>query len=1012
VARLAADKQNYKIKLASGRILGPMALERVRLLMLKGQILGNESAREYPKGEWKEFHLVSGLGNLLVSRAEGKLESTDPNQTNDLLAGATQILTLSSQILEPLPEIATAALPEIAPELPEPPEPEPKVELHPHPDADKTIVRPSPEQLRELEDRTVVGSLEETKEESQGASFLDAEAALGSRVFKPVDRNISQEKTVMFSKSSNPASDVIRRAPPKWRRYYRQVLFAVVVLVVGLETLLDDQPENTAATIKIQYVRPKLPAALPGASPDPAKSSEAYSRAMGSYVLDTVEGYKTSATLLHQALSYNMGNVKALAMLASCYLNLIDSSNKDESYFDVISELIKLSRAKSVDLPETVIADVEFYITVNKPEAAQDRIVKYTSEHQNYGIEMFYYLALAFFQRGDTGQAARYLALFPDQKAFSAKIFYLRGEIARKLSDTDSAYREYMKAVAFNPAHAKSRLRIAELLNGKSELKHAGTHLEYLVNHPNLLGPKDLAQAFYLHSLLSEAYNRIDVAIGDIEKAVKLAPNNHDYSLQLYVLRAAAGGSIKAVQKEARMYYFLGEGERLLKAGKTQEALSKFLEARSANEKSPVPLVKIGDMFKTLYDYGNARINYKMAADRSKENIEIWSKYIDILIQCFEWEEALKAMDRFRKKPGHQSSIDKAAADIYAKQGKFPESLIYYRKAMARDSIDPDVYIAYANTLVATKNVDLIKHAPFFYALALRFDPLNFNAIIGTAKAIAASESIDRAIVMLQDELQKGTAKAELISAIAELQIQKGDWAKAQDNVDQAMMINPEYAMPWKLQAQIYSSREYSDKHAMDKALEAYKSYSDRNPSDPSGYLERYRIYANQLKFDKANDELMKIYTVYPKYPNIHYFKGLLFSRMGNAARAAEEFRAELANNPNSVAALIAYGKELIEGGKYNEALLQFNKAMLLAPAAAEPKHLSAYANYLLKNYHGAVALYNAALSIDSANPLVYKRLGHAHKDLGDMAGAAAAFKKYLEMEPDAPDRDLYQRYR
>jgi len=1004
---LTADRQLYKIKLISGRILGPMDLERIRLLMLKGQILGTEQAREYPRGEWKEFHLIAGLAQLLISKAEGKLENkADLHMSNDLLAGATKILTMSYDMLQPLPE-----LPALDSQPNQQPGEENKTKLDLETDNDKTIVRPSAQEKREQEDKTFVGNFEDAKKAEQ-ASQNDAEVVLGSRIFKPVERNISQEKTVVFNQAANPAAGVIRRVPPKWRRYYRQILIAVVIAVVGMETLFDDGFEDSGSTIKIQYVRPKLPAGNPGKDPDPKLSSEAYVKAMSAYVLDTVEGYKISASLLHQALSHDIGNVKALAMLASCYLNLIDSSNKDENYFNVISELIKLSRAKSVDLPETVIADVEFYITVNKPEAAQDRIVKYTSEHQVYGIEMFYYLALAFFHRGDAAQAARYLAQFPDQKAFSAKIFYLRGEIAGKLGDTESALNEYRKALAFNPAHAKSKLRIAEIVNSRSELKLAGAHLDYLVNNPKLLGPRDLAQAFYLHSLLSESYNRIDVAIGDIEKAVKLAPNNHDYSLQLYVLRAAAGGSVKAVQKEARMYYFLGEGERLLKAGKHQEALSRFLEARTANEKSPIPLVKIGDMFKTLFDYGNARINYKLAAERARNSIEIWSKYIDVLIQSYEWDEALKAMDRFRKKPGHQSSIDKAAADIYAKQGRFAESLMYYKKAMARDTIDPDVYIAYANTLVATKNIELIKHAPFFYALALRFDPLNFNAIVGSAKAVAASESIDRAIVMLQDELQKGATKAELLSAIAELQIQKGDWDKAQENVNQAMQINPDYALPWKLQAQIYASKEFSDKRAMDRALDAYKSYSDRNPSDPSGYLERYRIFANQLKFDRANDELAKIYAVYPKYPNIHYYKGLLFSRMGNVARAAEEFKAELANNPNSVPALLAFGKELIEGGRYNDALSQFNKAMQISPSSAEPKHMSGYANYLLKNYHGAVALYHAALTIDPANPMIYKRLGMAHKDLGDQISAAAAFRKYLEMEPDAPDREVYERYR
>jgi predicted Zn-dependent protease len=129
----------------------------------------------------------------------------------------------------------------------------------------------------------------------------------------------------------------------------------------------------------------------------------------------------------------------------------------------------------------------------------------------------------------------------------------------------------------------------------------------------------------------------------------------------------------------------------------------------------------------------------------------MWSKYINSLIQSYEWDEAQTAMERFRKLPVSQSAIDKAAGDMYAKQGRQVEAQAYYRKALARESIDPEVYVAYARSLMATKN---FKDAPVYFALALRYDPLNVEALVGTAKCIAATESIDRAISLLQDELQ------------------------------------------------------------------------------------------------------------------------------------------------------------------------------------------------------------------------------------------------------------------
>jgi len=304
------------------------------------------------------------------------------------------------------------------------------------------------------------------------------------------------------------------------------------------------------------------------------------------------------------------------------------------------------------------------------------------------------------------------------------------------------------------------------------------------------------------------------------------------------------------------------------------------------------------------------------------------------------------------------------------------------------------------------------KDAPFFFTLARRFDPLNTEPIILIAKAAAEVEGPDAGIQFLQDELQKGaSAKAELLAAIAELEIKKGQWTTAQGYLDQAREANPDYAYPWKLQAQIYLNDENTDKKALDRALEAFKSYSDRNSSDPSGYLERYRIFMKKAQFEKAETELDKIYAIYPKYPNLHFYKGVMFTNMGNHKVAVEEYVTELKNNPTSATTLISLGKGLLELGAPKDALTHLAKAMGLQPQNAEAKIFAAVANHKMKNYTGAIALFKAAVQVDAGNPLLYKRMGECYRDMGDLNNARAAFQKYLQMEPDAADKAEIERY-
>ncbi len=1036
-----SSQKKFKIKLSSGRVLGPIGLDRIRILILKGQITGVEIAREHPVGEWADINSFASIADLLVAKALGTLNGEGatraassqtrpmPGPTVALDPGPTVVIQNNTAQNSPDPE------PKAAPVDPQPSDEEEKTQLYPPTRSLSSIVdpvdakEPKPVGLDESKESSAVEDDDKTQVYEKPKFDRGKLPALQNLDGSPLDldgfapRNrFSDQETIMLHNPLGRESWGIKDAikdPRKAKGVLKNKLSNAKKSIIGVLTTLSviilvymliDMGKESSGDAEALWkpVRASVPR-FDESIKDPSKGAKYYTEAMKFYVLDNVPGYKRAANALTLAVQYDSSNVKALAMLASSYLNLIYSSNKHENFFSVISKLIELSRANQIELPETVIADIEFYITVNKAEAAQNRIVEYTKSQVRFDTVMFYYLALAFYQRGDGQSAARYISEYPENKAFSPKLFYLRGQIAEKLGDSTAAMQEYEKAIKMSPTHAKSRLAIAALLEKTGQLQNGGAQLEYIVKSPALLAPRDLAQAYYLHAKLSQFYSKDKIALSDMIRAVKLEPGNHDYLLELYTLESKLGEDVKKSRGLSRMYFFLGEGEKALKEGDHHLALTHFLQALQANSESPLPFVKIGDMYRHANDLSRAMENYQKAASRAPTNIQVWSKYIDTLIQSFEWQKAIEAMERFRKMDVPQSAIDKAAADMYAKQGDSPQALQYYQKAMARDTVDSSVYIAYAKTLMEMKN---LKEAPFFFALALRFDPLNSEALIGNARCIANTDSIDRAISFLQDELKKGTiAKAELLAAIADFYLQKGATAQAEEFLKQSADADPNYAYPFKLRAKIYLARE-GEKGMLDKALDAFKSFSDRNTSDPSGYLERYRIFIKKGDFEKADAELMKIYSIYPKYPNLHFYKGALYSIMGNVQKAVDEYAAELTNNPNNVVTQIAMGKELIKTGNAAKAITYLNKAMELAPKNAEAKAEGAYATLLLKNFPGAVALFNASIRLDPGNALLYKRLGIAYRESGDRVNAVQAFRRYLELYPDAPDRAELQSFR
>jgi tetratricopeptide (TPR) repeat protein len=997
----------YKIRLETGRVLGPIDADRIAKLIRKGHVRGNEVARAHPEGVWKPLAHHPELADLMLAVASGTSTPEQTRGTGERIAEPVQ-----TQILAATKILAPEVSSESPANSPQSPLPQPEnsgiaISLEELSQATKAeepseptraVAGPVVVENHEPEDHTVVASPIDDEEGTKVGIALD-----GAEL--PEIKNIAQEKTVIFQRSS-VSKALPGRANDAGRSKMRRVLILLALVFVALE-LFSDVTESPKKAIEVSAeIRPRLPSAT-DKKPDPVESQKAYMQGLGAYRQDALPEYRRAAEHFTRAVEADPQNVRAMAMLASSYLNLIDVSNKDETYFGVIQKLIELSRVKDLDLPETLIAEVEYLLFSQRQTAAQNRIIEYTKTHKNYDSIMFVYLAQVLLARGDYATAARYLSPLSDDKPYSVKVFHLRGQIAEGLGDPDAALAQYRKAVELNSRHGYSRYRILYLLEARAALKDGREHLVFLSKNADLLPARELAQVLSWRATVEEANGKVDVALGLVERALRLDSENPAYSLQHYLLRARAGDTVPSIRKEARLYYHIAEGERLARAGRVEDALVQYLEARRENPKSPLPFAKQGELFYQIKkDIVNARIAYQNAAELAPRDVRIWSKYIELLIQSYEWDEAAKAMARFRSLPVPQGIIDRVSADWHARQGRHNEAQMDYRKAMSRSYIDPTVYLAYGKSLIATKQYE---QAPFIFSLAMRFDPESPDAILGTATALAGSEGIDRAVAYLQDELQKGRGtRVELLCGIASLLIQKGRLDQAEEFVEQAKTLRPEAAQPWKVAAELALARG-TERKWKEKADEAYRAYLDRNPSDATVMYERYRVLVDLEKYEQADQELGRIYESYPKFPSLHFSKGLIYVRLANYKAALREFEQELKNGNTSTQNLIELGKAHLELKESDKALGYFIQAVKRSPSDSEPKIQAGRANFALSRYEAAVAMFQEAMKIDAGNPMVYRYLGYVYRAMGDAGNMRWAFNKYLEMEPDAADKGEIQ---
>ena len=168
----------------------------------------------------------------------------------------------------------------------------------------------------------------------------------------------------------------------------------------------------------------------------------------------------------------------------------------------------------------------------------------------------------------------------------------------------------------------------------------------------------------------------------------------------------------------------------------------------------------------------------------------------------------------------------------------------------------------------------------------------------------------------------------------------------------------------------------------------------------------------------------------------VHNNLGIVYQRRGEHAKAAEQFRAAIRQDPGYVAPRILLGATLMATGHAAEATTPLQQAVKLAPKEPLARQQLAQAYERTSNYAGAVEQYRAlrellpqdpeytyklgkayqALSewslkqireIDPRSARLYQALGHNYRVQGKSELALRAFERAIQADPNLPEVHL-----
>lgn len=192
----------------------------------------------------------------------------------------------------------------------------------------------------------------------------------------------------------------------------------------------------------------------------------------------------------------------------------------------------------------------------------------------------------------------------------------------------------------------------------------------------------------------------------------------------------------------------------------------------------------------------------------------------------------------------------------------------------------------------------------------------------------------------------------------------------------------------------------YSDAHDLLDAL------IEREPSNAAAFSLRGIANIREGRVYPAVRDLKAAADLSPS-ATAYYNLGNALQQAGFYDRAVTAYRAALELAPDDAEILNNYGASLVHLGRTGEGISALERVIAMRPNDPQPHTNIGIAHAIDKNYRQAEEHYRRALAVDPDYwPAVFN-LAKAYVELGRDDQASATYKRYLQLRPNAPDKQV-----
>ena len=559
--------------------------------------------------------------------------------------------------------------------------------------------------------------------------------------------------------------------------------------------------------------------------------------------------------------------------------------------------------------------------------------------------------------------------------------------------------------------HAMAMFERPVMIRSDDSYAHYQLAMAYRYFNKKEMALAELKKAVELNPNLWEAYNASGEIYADLgqlqfakiqyQKAISVSPRHPDTFYNLGTIFEDEGMVGIAIQKYERALeidpgnskLLFALGRAYLKQARFKKAIVQFQKSIDKEPDNPFSHFHLAKACEAIYRPDFAIREYELAVKIDPRYAEAHYNLGTLYINTGNLSQGVEHLERSLKLNPKDSYAFYNLGNAYDKLGEFQKAIFNYNHAL---ELNPRDAFARYNLGQIYFKMDQFEEAISEFEKALEINPNDASFYLNLGKAYLELEDYDSAVEMFQRSVENKPNDFESHYALARAFM-------ITDRLDLAVMelkkvteINPSAPEPhFDLAQCLYSNGE------VDQAFDQFQKvliYDEKHLDAIQGVGQIYLYYRG--KPDIAIDFFNQALEV-----DEHYFPALLekgnaFLRLRKLKAAQKEYEKAARINPDDLDLLISLAEVYVATRKLDAAEREMQKAINLEPENSRFRLLFARVLGKNKKTESAIEQYRKAIALDDTLISAYIELTDQLLIQGDEHGSKSTLTVLLDHEP------------